>query len=274
MLSVQPVSVATSQKVRNVNFGNRSSFTVETPDDENYNKKTKFYEKQKNEFENIINDEEAPEILKKMGRFFKVVSEALFNGWLVAWGASKGAKFVKSSVASGLNSKAAENLKTFAKPLGEKFTTLSGAVAGGIASVGERIKATNVYTNISKKLTNLAEKLDGDKYGQYVMAGLRFVGSGVKSVLKLIAKPFEKLAEKVKGAEFDKAYDKAAKFTSTTLGVGAGAASAYDEAVHPETQKMYEPDKADDIDKDKKEFDDEVKSHLDDIDDIPNEEEE
>ena len=81
-----------------------------------------------------------------------------------------------------------------------------------------------------------------------------------------IAKPFEKFAEKIKGADFNTAYDKAAKVTSTTLGVGAGAASAYDEAVHPETQKMHDEVDDEEVNNDKKEFDDEVQRHLDELD--------
>ena len=265
MLSIQPVNV-TSPKMRNVQFGNRSAFTVETPEDEAYSEKTKFFEKQKQEFENIVNDERTPEFLKKMGKAFKVISEALFNGWLVAWGASKGAKFVKSSVASGMNGKVAQEAKTFAKPIANGFRKAAGAIAGGFATVGEHIKASKTYTNLAEKLTNFAEKMDNHKYGQYVMSGLRLVGKGIKAAFGFVAKPFEKLAEKIKGTSFDTAYDKAAKATSTTLGVGAGAASAYDEAVHPETQKMHDEVDNENINNDKKEFDDEVQQHLDELD--------
>ncbi len=265
MLSIQPVSV-TSPKVRNVQFGNRNAFTVETPEDEAYSEKTKFYEKQKQEFENIVNDERTPEILKKMGKAFKVVSEALFNGWLVAWGASKGAKFVKSSVASGMNGKMATEAKSLIKPLISGFSKAAGAIAGGVATVAKHVKASNAYTNFAEKATKFAEKMDNHKYGQYLMSGLRLIGKGAKAVFNFIAKPFEKLAEKIKGADFNTAYDRAAKATSTTLGVGAGAASAYDEAVHPETQKMHDEVDDDNVNKDKKEFDDEVQRHLDELD--------
>lgn len=265
MLSIQPVSV-TSPRVRNVQFGNRNAFTIETPEDEAYSEKTKFYEKQKQEFENIVNDERTPEILKKMGKAFKVVSEALFNGWLVAWGASKGAKFVKSSVASGMNSKMAAEAKSLIKPLIRGFSNVAGAVAGGAARVAEHVKASSAYTNLTEKVTKFTEKMDNHKYGQYLMSGLRLIGEGAKAVFNFIAKPFEKFAEKIKGADFNTAYDKAAKVTSTTLGVGAGAASAYDEAVHPETQKMHDEVDDEEVNNDKKEFDDEVQRHLDELD--------
>ena len=62
----------------------------------------------------------------------------------------------------------------------------------------------------------------------------------LKKVFEAIAKPF-------KGKTGEELYDKAAKVTSNTMGVGAGAAGAYDAAtkdskktVNPETTESTE----------------------------------
>ena len=54
-------------------------------------------------------------------------------------GGIKGAKFVKSSLASGMNGKVAQEAKTFAKPIANGFRKAAGAIAGGFATVGEHI---------------------------------------------------------------------------------------------------------------------------------------
>ena len=54
---------------------------------------------------------------------------------------------------------------------------------------------------------------------------------GIKAVVNFITKPF-------KGAKVSEVYDKATKATATTLGVGAGAAGAYNATAKVNEKKI------------------------------------
>lgn len=265
MLTIQPNF--TTKPVSKVAFGHSgaTAFSVETPEDEYYNDKTNFYKKQSKEFDNIIEDDRTPEFLRKMGKAFKIGSEVLFQGWLVAWGASKGAKFLKSSVISGVSSDSAKAAMKTAGKVTDGIQKAAGFLFEKAGKVVERVKTTPAYMNFAQKFENLVKRLDENKYGQYAMAAFRAIGSGIKKVAGYIKKPFVAAGEKLKNADFSTAYDKTAKAASTTLGVGAGATCAYDEIVHPENQAAEEASRRAE-NPDREEFNDEVQRRLDEVD--------
>lgn len=272
MLTIQPNF--TTQHTNKIPFRGKEDpvFKVETPEDEFYNKQTSFYEKQKQEFEDLLDDERTPKFLKKLGKAFKIGSEVLFQGWLVAWGASKGAKFVKSSVISGVNSNAAKSAMKTAGKFTDSIKNAAGFLFEKAGKAVSDIKSTQTYMNFAQKFENLVKRLDENKYGHYVMAAFGTIGSGIKKAVGIIKEPFVKhyvkLSEKMKNTDFGTVYDKTAKAASTTLGVGAGATCAYDEIVHPEKQDIETVEtthKAENPDKD--DFDAEVQRRLDIVED-------
>lgn len=185
-----------------------------------YNQKSNFYKSQIREFDKSINDEHTPDFMKKVLKTFRIISEALLEGWAVAWGASKGSKVIKSSVVKGVENAAGKQAQEVLTPFGKKlekgFKKVGEVVSKGI----EKIKTSSFGIAFSEKLAKLTEKMNQNSVGKYIVKGFEYIGNGIKAVVNFITKPF-------KGAKVSEVYDKATKATSTTLGVGAGAAGAY-----------------------------------------------
>ena len=231
MLTIQP-------NITNQTIRKQPAFKAEqNRDDSFYESKTNYYEGQKKDFEDLSNDIKTPKALKKIAKTFAVISTMLLEGWAVAWGATKGAKFVKSSVASGLDTEFVKGSKEVLKPIYKGFVQAGNKIAEFAKAASARIKGTKIYTNLSEKLAKVVEKMENNKFGKVVLTVLRTIGKGAKKVADFIAKPFKTAANKIKETSFDTAYDNATKTVSTTLGVGAGAASGYNEIVHPEQAK-------------------------------------
>ena len=237
MLSIQPNYSTQTVRKMPVFKGEDSSGPI---DDKLYQSKKDYYEGQRIEFENIINDENTIKPLKKAANVFKIISGVLLEGWAVAWGASKGASFVKSSVKSGMNSEFAKGAKNVLKPLGKGLVAAGEQLAKLAKSAVETFKGTSLYTKMNENFTAIITKMDSNKYGKVVMDILRNVGHGIKVAAGYITKPLKEFAQKVKDTPFDTAYDKTAKAASTTLGVGAGLTSGYNEVMHPEDAVVEE----------------------------------
>lgn len=244
MLTIQPKFTTQAYNAGKIPFKGEG-FSVETTEDKLYDEKTKYYEKQKNEFEKLKKDVNASGTFKTILSGFSTISSALFEGWMVAWGASKGAKFLKGSVINGVNSKVAKGASEAAAPVLKGVGKFFSKIGTKVSELVGKVKTSPLATKISEKLTKVAEKMDNTKLGKPVMTALRAVGKAIKAVMKFIAKPFEKLAAKLKGADISSTYDKVAKTTSTTLGVGAGTAEVYNKVMHPENAKISEDAKED-----------------------------
>ena len=80
MLTIQP------NFTRNTAFRGEKAFV----DQETYEAKKKYYKDKQREFNEILDDENIPEGMKKGAKVCKVASEGILEGWAVAWGASKG----------------------------------------------------------------------------------------------------------------------------------------------------------------------------------------
>ncbi len=252
MLSIQPS--ITNQTIRKapVFKGDTSSNTI---DEHLYESKRDYYEGQKNEFESILNDERTVKPLKDIARVFKVISEILFEGWAVAWGASKGAKFVKSSVVGGINSNVGKGIKNVLKPLGKGIVAAGEKIAQYAQATVKYVKATPTYAKFQKNAAEIIEKMDNNKYGKIALKALNTIYNGVEEVAGWVVKPFKKFAASLKNTSFDAAYDKAAKATSTTLGVGAGATCGYNEVMHPERANVNEQEETEKVAEDRNDVD-------------------
>ncbi len=259
MLSVQPS--ITNQTIRKapVFKGELSSNNI---DDNSYKSKRDYYEGQKNEFESILNDENTVKPLKNIARVFKVISEILFEGWAVAWGASKGAKFVKTSVVGGVNSNVGKGIKDVLRPLGKGIVAAGEKIAQYAQATVKYVKATPTYAKFQKNAAEIIEKMDNNKYGKIALKAFGAIYNGLEKVAGLVVNPLKKFAANVKNTSFEAAYDKVAKATSTTLGVGAGAACGYNEVMHPEKANVdvLNEKQADNIESDdiKEDLDEEV----------------
>ena len=230
MLTIQP-------KFTNYTAPKAISFKAngdETFDGEDlYKEKVDFYKKQTAEFEKMSNDSTNPDSLKKMMKGFRVVSEALLEGWAVAWGASKGSKILKSSVISGSKTNFVKGVKDVLRP-----------IYRGLKSSGKKIteKYTKIITDIktskfAENFSNFVEGMRKNPVGKYIVKGFEYVGEGFKFVGKIIKAGAKKLAEPFKGKTKSEVYDKATKVASNTLGAGAGVAGAYNAATDADKRK-------------------------------------
>lgn len=224
MLTIQPNVVTYSNK-RPVHFranenGVAGSFFDGDITEDLYNEKSNFYKSQIREFDKSINDEHTPDFMKKVLKGFRIVSEALLEGWAVAWGASKGSKVIKSSVVKNVEEVAGKHAQEVLTPFGEKLAKGFKKIGKVLSKWVEKFKNSSFALAFSEKLAKITEKMNQNSVGKYIVKGFQAVGEGIKAVVNFITKPF-------KGAKVSEVYDKATKATSTTLGVGAGAAGAY-----------------------------------------------
>ena len=225
MLTIQPNFTPHSNKA--LTF--KSGYTVNTAEDRKFQEKTQFYEEQANEFDSMIKDNKTPDYMKKVFKTFKVVSEALFEGWLVMWGASKGSKFVKDGVIKGANSKFTKELKEIFKPISKGLKTARTTFAKSINEGADKFKNSEFL-----------KKMNENFIGKQIVKVFEFIGKGFAAVGKVIKSGYDKVASHFKGKSASEIYDKAAKATGRTLGVGAGAAGAYDAATRPDGKKQAE----------------------------------
>ncbi|MCM1338746.1 MAG: hypothetical protein NC191_03645 [Muribaculaceae bacterium] len=222
MLTIQPnVTAATRQYAqKNLHFKG-----VDDDITEEYVKgKQKFYEKQINDSEKIINNKKAPDTLKKIMKGIKVVSEGIIEGWAVLWGAKKGANFAKSGAISSVNSK-------FAKSVGKGFKAFGGFIAKGFEKLSQ--------SGLAEKAGNLVEKLNNTKFGKYIVSTGKAVVKAVKAAASFVKNKFSG----IKGENIEKTYDKVANGTATTLGVGSGVAGTYSAAKAEEKKTAEEKKK-------------------------------
>lgn len=227
MLTIQPKYTQHSPVVL-------SFKSAEDTAEQRYETKTKYYEKQVEEFDNMLKDKHTPSSFKKIAKIFKVISEALLEGWAVMWGASKGAKIIKTSVINETTSKVAKEAKHIFSPLLKGLKKTASNITTSMSKGIDNLKQTKFATNLSEKMTKLTEKLDGTTVGHYIVKGLRAIGKFFKAVGRLITLGAKKVAEPFKKTNVEAVYDKVSKATATTLGVGAGAAGAYNAATRPE----------------------------------------
>lgn len=208
MLTIQPnFSKVQQYAQRPLHFKGQSAEITE----DYVNEQRDFYEKQVREADKIINDEKAPEALKKGMKILKIISEGIIEGWAVLWGARTGAKFAKNGAIKTVNSKFAKNVGKGLKSAGEFITK-------GFEKLSE--------SKLAKKAGELVEKLDKTKFGKYIVSAGRAVVKGIKTVVEFVR---TKLGKATK-ADIESTYDKVANGTATTLGVGSGIAGTYSAA--------------------------------------------
>jgi hypothetical protein len=237
MLTVQPNFTRTSN-LKPVAFGSEAPAIAVDADESLLKEKADFYQRKISEFDETIRDSNAPKTLKTMAKVFKVASEGLFQGWLVAWGATKGSNVIKSAVISGANSKAFAKLKNGIVPA-QEFIKKNTKVF--VEQLG-KVKSAKPVVKFTEKVTNLIDRLDKTPVGHYIVEGAKIIGRAIKAVAVAVQNFGKKTVAPLKKMNVDQVYDKATKITSTTLGVGAGAAGAYNAATNAEARKLAQKD--------------------------------
>lgn len=236
MLTIQPKITSYSRPVVTFKAGYDES------GDDFYKSKIDYYKKQAAEFDELANNNDSPGGFRKVMKFFAVVAGALLEGWAVAWGASKGAKILKGGIKRGVHSNFAKQTKEVLKPIYNGIKASSKKAVEKGTEIIEKIKTSK----LANKLTEFIGKMKENKVGKYVVKAFEYVGKAFKYVGSLIGKAAKKVAEPFKGKPAGEIYDKGAKAASVTLGVGAGAAGAYNAATNAQERKeIYYQDCAD-----------------------------
>lgn len=225
MLTIQPKFTPYSQN--NLTF---KSSDIAILNDVEYENKVKYYENQTKEFDNLIEDKHTPDALKKVLAGSKIVSEGLLEGWAVAWGASKGAKVMKSSFMKGINSKFAKKVGELSKPIATGIKNGASRLWKAVSNVIDNIKVSEFMTNMTKRFSAIRETLNNNAFGKYIVQAFDQIGKGLKWTKTKIATAYNNITTTAKNLKGDEVYDKISNVASKTLGVGAGAAGAYNAA--------------------------------------------
>lgn len=198
MLTIQP------NFTRNTAFRGEKAFV----DQETYEAKKKYYKDKQREFNEILDDENIPEGMKKGAKVCKVASEGILEGWAVAWGASKGASMLKSPKVMKFFTKIGKLAKPLAEGLGKVFNKIG--------------KFASEQVDILSK-SKFVEKMNANKVGHVIVEGVKKLSNGVKYICNTTKDLFLKYTGKLTGDTYDKVTGAASK----TLGVGAGIGGAY-----------------------------------------------
>lgn len=222
MLTIQPTGIT------NNNFSKHPVFKGEDNilDEQTYNKKKFYYANQKNECDKILNDQYVPDGMKKGVKICKVASEGILEGWAVTWAATEGAKFAKSSVLKAINSKFAKSTAKAMKPLKTGIQHSARNIGKSFTKGIENFKKSNFVTKVADKIDKAEKSLNKSAPGRLVVKFISGIGKCFKALGNVISTVTHKLVQPFKKLT----YDKAAKATAATLGVGSGAAGAYNAA--------------------------------------------
>lgn len=220
MLTIQPnFRQATN---RNISF-KQGYYSINSAEDSNFCEKTLFYENQAKEFGQMSKDKKTPDFLKKTFKGCQIAAEGLFDGWLVMWGTSKGSKFIKNGILTSANSNVAKEFKTILKPVTKGLQSARNSVAEAIAEGAKRFKNSEFLN-----------KMNNNAVGRQIVKVFELIGSGVKLAATAIKSGYNAIASHFKGKSASEVFDKTAKATGTTLGVGAGIAGVYNAATRPD----------------------------------------
>lgn len=247
MLTIQP-NITNYSRTRVLSFkadSGANADDIAAKEDAFYKDRVDTYKEQLKKLDESLSDDKTPDIVKKTAKPFRIVSEALLEGWAVAWGASKGSRVIKSSVVKTIEKEGVKVAETLT-PFGEKIQKYGSKVFKTIGKGIERLKNTSFAQKTGEKFSKLFEKMRENSIGKYIVKTFEAVGKFVTN----------KIITPLKGVKVSEMYDKTAKVASNTLGVGAGVAGAYNAASKPETgKKVDETPEYDDIDFDDDDID-------------------
>lgn len=201
-----------------------------------YRMKVNHYKKQAQEFDELSKDEDSPSGFKMVMKGCGIVSEALLEGWAVAWGASKASKIFKSSFIKGAKTNFARRTRVILRPIKQGIKSSAQRLGKMFHNGIEKFKTSNFAT----KFNNIVEKMRNNAVGKYIVGGFELIGKGLKAVGNWISEKYQNLVKPIKEKSSSEIYDKVSKATSTTLGVGAGVAGAYNSSTEVQKRQANE----------------------------------
>lgn len=264
MLTIQPKISAYHHSPKALSFKSNEGIEEDT---KLFEEKTRFYEDQVEEYNEAIKDKHTPEPLKKIMKGFRILSEALLEGWAVAWGTSKGSKVIKSSIITTSGSKIAKEADGILKPITQGFKKSAKNLATAISNGFTHFKNSNFMKSVSNFFSKTAEKLNKNSVGKYVVKTFETIGTGFKIMGQKIGTGWNKMAASFKSENAGKTYDKISKGASKTLGIGAGAAGGYNAILREEKTSKKTDKKQDDDQVIDEDYDDGLEAALNELED-------
>lgn len=207
MLTISPISANKLAKV--------PSFKAYDDDKASYEAERRFYEQQSQELNQVIEDENIPEGLKKPFKVARVITNGVIDGLAVGWATATGAKTCQKAV----NSKIAKNIFKYVKEAIKTIKPLTGLALKGLEKIkGYAVKGLNILKNnkFGQKLTSLSDKLTNNSFTKKIINFTENISKKVVEIVKKVIKPIKNMT-----------FEKATNITATTLGTGSGIAGAY-----------------------------------------------
>lgn len=235
MLTIQPKlsHYSTSKLAFKGEKDNAGFSSDEIRNDDFYREKIDFYKKQKQEYENLLDEHsDAPKGFKTVVRGFKIISEALLEGWALAWGVRKGSKVMKTTVMSGVNSSFTKKAKDILRPMWKGIKSSGSKLSESVSNSYQTFKASKFATDVVEKFNKIVTALNNNPVGKYVVKTFEYIGKALKYAGAMVKKGYEFVKKPFAGKSADELYEKGSKAAATTLGVGAGGTALYTEANH------------------------------------------
>lgn len=206
MLAIQPVSTNNYNRPAKVNFKGW---------EEDISQGRQTIEDGQRALNEILNDQQVPDKLKKPVKFFKVLTNAALEGLAVFGSVMILGDFLKKGKGSKVVLSAVEK----AKPLGKQLVKAADEL-GKLSSKGiEKVKGTSIGKNIVSKLS----KFFGTMKGKRILVHARKFKRQIAKILQKVLAPIKNLNG-----------DKATKGVAAVLGIGSGATGAFEATMTPE----------------------------------------
>ena len=206
MLTIQPVSTNSYNRPVRVNFKGWE-------DDISQGRQT--IEDGQRALNEILNDTQVPDKLKKPVKFFKVLTNAALEGLAVFGSVMILGDFLKKGKGNKVVQQAAEK----AKPIYNKTVEYAKNLGKLLQKGTEQAKNTSLGKKVMAKLGEFF----GTMKGKRILVYARKCKRQLNKILEKVLSPIKNLNG-----------DKATKSIATVLGIGSGATGAYEATMTPE----------------------------------------
>ena len=223
MLTIQP-KISNYSAPKALNFKGTATFPDE---DDYYKEKVDYFSKQAKEFNTLAEEESASTPFKKIMKGLGVVSTGILEGWAVMWGASKGAKFVKSGFMKAVDSNFAAKAKQILSPIKAGFSKSAEKIKEVGANAINALKEAKPLKYVAQKAKDFSQWVNSKSVGKVMGKAFNAIGKAIRTVVNFVKKPFVKVKEAYDANSAEQIYDKTSNVLAKTLGVGSGVTGAY-----------------------------------------------
>lgn len=212
MLTIQPKILNNYNPAFKASENDDYDVSLSKMDSSKYEQMRDELREQRDEFMNIINDEEL-ELPKPINKVIKGVATgttAILSGMAAGWGAKKSiegfSQLGKTKAIKGLE---------------KKLSSAKLATAKATKSLEEKFVNSKFYKNIAEKVSNAYAKFGETKIGKPIVKYLNIAGEFIQKGYKKVVGGVKHIVDKVKGVKKE-TYTNA---TVNTVGVSGGIAS-------------------------------------------------